>query len=83
MKRFTAILTVLCVALALFSCMGGGKPATHASTQSTAAQNTTEYTKPESTTSTTEAPKKPEYLHPAVEEINESIDEMLSRDSVS
>ena len=82
MKRFTAILTVLCFALALFSCSSGGEAATTATSRSTAAQNTTEYTKTESTTSKTEAPKKPEFLHPATEEINESIDKTLSKENI-
>jgi hypothetical protein len=78
MKRFTAILAVLCIALASFSCGGGG----NASAQSGTTKNTTESTKTESTTSKTEAPK-PEFIHPAIEEINNSIEKALSSDRIS
>jgi hypothetical protein len=78
MKRFTAILAVLCVAFTAFSCSGGESTAP---AKGTSAQNTAESIKTESTTSTTEAPEKPEFLHPAIEEINESIDKMYASDS--
>ncbi|MBQ8447846.1 MAG: hypothetical protein IJX27_02815 [Clostridia bacterium] len=84
MKRFTAILSALCIVFAAVSCRGGG--ATSATPQGTIAQNTTEYTKTESTTSTTESaakPQKPTFLHPAVEAINESIDNTLMLESFS
>ena len=81
MKRFTAILTALCISFSVAACGKGGN-ASSATVQSSTAQNTTENTKPESTTSKTEAtakPQKPEFTHPATEEINESIDELISR----
>lgn len=73
MKRFTAILTVLCIAVSLFSCVGGGG----ASHGSTAAQNTTESIKTESTTSTPEGAGRPQFFHPAAEEINSAIDKAV------
>jgi len=80
MKRYTAILVVLCVALSAFSCSGDG---TAVPSQGTTAQNTAESIKTESTTSKTEATEKPEFLHPAIEEINESIDKTLASDHLS
>ncbi len=81
MKRFTAILTALCISFSVAACGKGGN-ASSATVQNSTAQNTTENTKPESTTSKTEAnakPQKPEFTHPATEEINESIDELIAR----
>lgn len=77
MKRFTAILTVLCIALSAVSCKSGGSTAASATVHSTASQNTTEKPKTESTTSKTEAPQKPQFVHPAIEEIGGSIEHAL------
>lgn len=79
MKRFTAVLAVLCVALSAFSCSGDG---TAVSVQGTSPQNTTESIKTESTTSGTEVTGKPEFTHPAIEEINESIEKTLTLECV-
>ena len=80
MKRLTAVLTVLCIAVTLFSCAGDG---TFVSPSSTAAQNTTESIKTESTTSATEAPGKPEFYHPSIEEINNAIDKTVGAKTVN
>lgn len=82
MKRFTAILAVLCLLFAAVAC-NGGRPAV-TTPQSTAAQNTTENPKTESTTSQTEAskiPEKPVLSHPAIEEINEGVEKTLALDN--